>query len=91
MKTTTQEWVRDAFELRYPDGRFYATERLVTSVDDWREVPGIGRMNCGTIDLGFGRERPVAGSMTLGETFEAFMQPTKYSPRQPWWKRLLGR
>lgn len=50
-RTTKTEVWRGTVTAIYPDGSRWATERTVTTIDDWRETP-FGPMNFGHISLG---------------------------------------
>lgn len=51
-ETITRTLVRDAAEILLPDGRRFATQRWITTCDDWREIEGLGLVNFGWVRIG---------------------------------------
>jgi hypothetical protein len=48
----TRKLVRDPAELIFEDGKRYATQRWITTTDDWRKINPIGWVNFGSVHVG---------------------------------------
>ena len=77
---TRIEMVRGPGTLRMDDGSVWTTETTVKTVDDWREVSPLGRVNFGYVEMGAARLiciSPQPERLSLGDRLRRLLRPRR--------------